>query len=112
MIFLFALSIMILARTCRRVSLWSLIHRIMKSHATGGAGGIELGVLEDTMDEAEAKKEDGAVRKAGSEAKEKEEKKKRSLLTKLKIVVAAWQISSSTDTVRSSRGSYFLFRTG
>ena len=102
--FLFVLAVMILARMFRGGSLWALLRRIVKDHVKGDDGvgisaGNEVQAL-DGIDEffEESKGEDGALPPATEDNQEKRNLR-RSVLTKLKIIVAAWQIASSAGEI-------------
>ena len=66
--------------------------------------GAEISVVEEIL---EAKEEEDRQKteptKSDADARAKRQKFRKSVLTKLKIVVAAWQIASSTETVRLER---------
>ena len=104
---LFVIVVMILARMFHGGSLRSLLRHIVKDHVGGDDGaeisaGVELEALEEinsAIENEEFKKEDGVASTTSEDTQEKRDHFRRSVLTKLKIIVAAWQIASSADVV-------------
>ena len=93
------LVVMILARIFCRGSMWALAIKIGKvyaeENAADNAAGNVLDDIDAAMDDEEFKREDGD----GAEDNQKKRQIRKSMLTKLKIVVAAWQIASSAGEV-------------
>jgi len=77
--------------------LWTCLFFFLKEHARGGTtGGAASGVAEDVEDEIERDEE---RRQSDSRRRKENRQFRKSLITKGKIIVAALQIASSTNSV-------------
>jgi len=89
-----------------RGNLWTLAFFLVKDHAKqdGMGAGTQLRALEDAttaIEDNEDKEEDERDvqdRDVGEQVRKQRRGFRRSVLTKLKIIIAAWQIASSTGT--------------
>jgi len=97
----FAFVVAVCTRHCRRFPLVTFLNKVLKEHVRAGlAAGHEVQALEDaaaTMD-AEEEKEAGEADDDEATKASRRRSLKRSIITKLKIIIAAMQIASSTDT--------------